>query len=751
MMSQPKILARILFCALALAPPSAGLAVSALAEEPRVELRYDLRPGDHLTYHQVFKREFTGAKLSFLTRAAWTNHLLVTGEQNGSLVVGIQRNRTRAQLLSYKEGGRNRLSRQQPIFAQQLARRSPHFAEANLFDSRGQAKLPWIAVREWTSEVLFALHELEAVPDQSVGPSDSWTGTNPLGLEFRVLGWEELSGKRCLRVSGTVLQETLRLRYWFCPASATVSRLEFEGTYSVPGGQVREEWTVELVEQRRDELVQEWLARPELRKGVLAALSLSHSLPVEPTTLYAFLDSDDVAVQRQVLALAYRRRLRPPSLEQLAAVFESKDARVRTLCIRLLESVGKDRALPLIERALADSDYFVRQAALDWVRAHLPEENWDALTSPALRAPLSNTPIPPSQRSSLENCAETTHWSERVLWAQRFSWQPPGATLRGMTTESFVGRPYGVYVPEDYRSDQPFPLLIYLGGGSGRVTFGLLSSRSFVQTQGYLVVFPHANGWWWREEVTAMVTALLQEVLENFNVDTNRVYLAGFSNGGTGTLYFASYWADRLAAAVPLMAQGIYAPEAEPLLLTNLAGLPLLFLHGDRDNTIPVDSTHDTVRELRRVGHPTPLQVRILKGRGHDVTLARDAGLTTPFLQQHQRDPFPRKLMFELRDLQFPRRYWIEILEKDNGVAEVEGKISDGNTIRLKTRNVIRLRLLLRRELFPRSGPVRVLLNGKEVFAGVLPEDCELLQRSWKETADPFRAHSAELTFTVPR
>jgi hypothetical protein len=52
--------------------------------------------------------------------------------------------------------------------------------------------------------------------------------------------------------------------------------------------------------------------------------------------------------------------------------------------------------------------------------------------------------------------------------------------------------------------------------------------------------------------------------------------------------------------------------------------------------------------------------------------------------------------------------------------------------------------------LFPRSGPLRVLLNGKEVFAGPLSEDCELLQRSWQTTADPFLAHSAEWTFDVP-
>ena len=91
MMSQLKILARILFCALALAPPSTGLAASALAEEPRVELRYDLRPGDHLVYRQVFERDGNNSYYGydFLYRREWTSHVLVTGEQSGSFAVGF--------------------------------------------------------------------------------------------------------------------------------------------------------------------------------------------------------------------------------------------------------------------------------------------------------------------------------------------------------------------------------------------------------------------------------------------------------------------------------------------------------------------------------------------------------------------------------------------------------------------------------------------------------------------------------------
>ena len=83
--------------------------------------------------------------------------------------------------------------------------------------------------------------------------------------------------------------------------------------------------------------------------------------------------------------------------------------------------------------------------------------------------------------------------------------------------------------------------------------------------------------------------------------------------------------------------------------------------------------------------------------------------------------------------------------------AEVRASIAADNTIRLESSNVRRLRLLLRPELFARDGPVRVLLNGREVFSKRVPHSCTLLNRTLAASGDPFLAHSAELTFEVAR
>lgn len=102
-----------------------------------------------------------------------------------------------------------------------------------------------------------------------------------------------------------------------------------------------------------------------------------------------------------------------------------------------------------------------------------------------------------------------------------------------------------------------------------------------------------------------------------------------------------------------------------------------------------------------------------------------------------------------ISDLKDARRYWVEILDKENGIAEVEGTIRDDNSIVLKTRHVKRLRLRLRRELLPLPGSFRVILNKREVFSGDLNEDCTLLACTADEAGDPFLGYSAALDLTA--
>ncbi len=251
--------------------------------------------------------------------------------------------------------------------------------------------------------------------------------------------------------------------------------------------------------------------------------------------------------------------------------------------------------------------------------------------------------------------------------------------------------------------------------------------RESLDARGFLALFPHAGGPWWEKSSTSAVPALLDEVLQDLNVDTNRVYLTGFSNGGTGTFLYSTLWPHRLAAAASLMGGGLAFFGAEPPALDNLRALPLLFVHGDKDEVIPVRATLITVKALERLGTDPPAESHILPGRGHDIVVGGDDGLTLPFFEARKRDPFPRRLRFATRSLEFARDFWTLVVAKDGGQAEVEAEIASDNTITVTSRRVRHLRLLLRRELLADDAPVVVRWNGREAFRGPFREDCALL------------------------
>lgn len=694
---------------LSLAFPSGEAAAPGPVEPAR--LRYDLRAGDRLVYRERLERRSRGQDAESAIEAIWTTRVLVLGGSPAGFVVGFQRRRASAELL--RASGWTKEDR--AAFQERLARRAVVTAEANVFDDRGRRLDPLRVDREWTSELLPTLQEIEGLPEAPASAGAEWKGSGPLGLTFHAEAWEEMAGETCLRARGRSTDGRVSVRLWFSPAAGALARIELEGRYAIVGQEIQERLTFELTERHRDETLDSWLGSPDERQAALEGLLMTDSLPVAFPRVEALLRDEDAGVRRRALTLLWQRRRAPPPRDVLAPLLADEDPRVRDLAVRMRDQAPRPPAR-------------------------------DAGPLAPIVAAIRRGAEPPEWR-----CQGDPGWAERALLEQRAASLPPGATLRAMTAGEFRGRPYVLRIPEDYRGDEPFPLLIHLAGGPGHALLGWNSAADAFLRTGYIVVSPDAVDTWWSAASERVFVALLDEVLTSLNVDPNRVFLTGFSNGGTGAFRFATLWPDRLAAAASLEGGGIFAHDGKPPLPGGAGKLPLLFVHGDRDQVLSPRLTIDTVVELERAIHGAAVETRILKGRGHDVVLGRDEGLTLAFFAGRRRDPFPRDLVFELDDLRAPRRYWAEVLEKRGGHARVEGHIAEDGRIELRTRNVTRLRLLLRRELLPLDKPVRVVLDGREVASSPVSEDCALLQRSWRETRDPFRAHSAEIVVVPGR
>jgi pimeloyl-ACP methyl ester carboxylesterase len=215
--------------------------------------------------------------------------------------------------------------------------------------------------------------------------------------------------------------------------------------------------------------------------------------------------------------------------------------------------------------------------------------------------------------------------------------QVPGTTIHYSQNPRSRGDLYLLHVPEEYSTEgEGFPLIVYLSGGPGLAIDGANGAENLIAKSNYLVLYPNAEGrMWWARGQPERVEALLEEALEQLNVDRSRVYVIGFSNGGTGALYYATLWPERFSAIAALMGGAACMDELRPLAMRRLAGLPVLLVHGDHDSIIPHECSESAFKDIRKISPDSELH--ILKGREHDVVLGSDEGLTTSFLEKHSR------------------------------------------------------------------------------------------------------------------
>jgi predicted peptidase len=101
------------------------------------------------------------------------------------------------------------------------------------------------------------------------------------------------------------------------------------------------------------------------------------------------------------------------------------------------------------------------------------------------------------------------------------------------------------------------------------------------------------------------VMNVLAMVRKEFNVDARRIYLTGHSMGGAGTYFLGSKHADIWAAIAPVApaAFGMMANRVQYLQPLKDAHVPIMVVHGDMDEAVPVATSRDNwVPSMKELG-----------------------------------------------------------------------------------------------------------------------------------------------------
>lgn len=95
----------------------------------------------------------------------------------------------------------------------------------------------------------------------------------------------------------------------------------------------------------------------------------------------------------------------------------------------------------------------------------------------------------------------------------------------------------------------------------------------------------------------AAVNDLIEEIIQKYPIDKNRIYVTGLSMGGFGTWYMLMKYPKRFAAAIPMSGAG------DPKMACEISHIPIWDFHGDIDKAVPVEGSRLMIKALGKCGN----------------------------------------------------------------------------------------------------------------------------------------------------
>jgi predicted peptidase len=215
--------------------------------------------------------------------------------------------------------------------------------------------------------------------------------------------------------------------------------------------------------------------------------------------------------------------------------------------------------------------------------------------------------------------------------------QQQGQSFSKQVTKTLAAR-YLLYLPKDYGKDPAarWPLILFLhGAGESGDNLEIVKKHGPPKLAAggkefpFIIVSPQApsSREGWNVEV---LTALLDEVMRQYAVDPDRVYLTGLSMGGFGTWNLAAAVPERFAAIAPICGGG------QRRMARRLRTLPTWVFHGAKDPTVPLQESQEMVDALKAAGGD--VKFTIYPDAGHDSwTVTYDNPELYSWFLQHKR------------------------------------------------------------------------------------------------------------------
>lgn len=201
-----------------------------------------------------------------------------------------------------------------------------------------------------------------------------------------------------------------------------------------------------------------------------------------------------------------------------------------------------------------------------------------------------------------------------------------------------ISIPYGLYIPKNYDCGETYPLLVFLHGAGERgndnekqLAVAIQKMFDSVDSPVYdsIVIAPQCpdeRQWvmtpWEKGNYSVVdtpespeleaVCGLIRDIICDYNVDKNRIYVTGISMGGFGTWDMLCRHGNRIAAGMPVCGAG------DPSFARKLKNIPIRTFHGSDDGAVPPSGTRKMFASIKKAGGKC-ISYTEFDGMGHNV------------------------------------------------------------------------------------------------------------------------------------
>lgn len=372
----------------------------------------------------------------------------------------------------------------------------------------------------------------------------------------------------------------------------------------------------------------------------------------------------------------------------------------------------------------------------------------------------------------------------RLKQGRTYTAQKTGVILLQNRTEDGIEHNYAVNIPPAYDPTRRYQVRFQLHGGIGaradnkpRGTgeIGPLAGAE----QIYVLPYAWEEAPWWGDDQILNLKAIVDSLKRTYNIDENRVVVAGVSDGATGAYFIAMRETTPFASFLPLNGFIMVLSNDEiddgRIFPDNLLNKPLFAINGGRDRLYPTRNVEPYTRYLMARGvdiayHPQP------DGEHNTRWWPEMKDVFEKFVADHPRDPHPAKLTWQAADASHNRAHWLVIDEFGAAPGEAldlpdvnrpgdkdevlfnrlkkTGRVDlvqTGNSVQASTEGVSAFTLLLSPDKLDFNQPVKVIANGREVFNGRVKQNVATLLKWAARDNDRTMLYGAELKIKLTR